>query len=84
MQFIAENYPGLLEEKYGFRPEEIAQPADYLIACGKRRGCLIKGGEVDTYRTSGILLDDFRNGKIGRITLDGREMLNEPEQKNDG
>ena len=75
LKYIAENYPGLAEEKYGFTPEEITDPADYLAVCGRRRGCLMKGGEVDTYRAAGIVLDDFRSGKIGRITLDGRELL---------
>ena len=79
LQYIAEHYEGLLEQKYGLDLSAIREPADYLTACGKRRGCLLKGGEVDTYRAAGIVLDDFRSGKIGRITLDGSEMLSVPE-----
>ena len=40
----------------------------YLI--GKKRGALISGGEIDLERTSGIILDDFRSGKTGKITLE--------------
>lgn len=80
LQYIADNYEGLLEAKYGIKKEDISQPADYLTACGRRRGCLVKGGEVDTYRAAAIVLDDFRGGKIGRITLDGAEML-KPEEE---
>lgn len=83
MQYLDTNYPGLLEKIYGIRPEEISGPADYLNAYGRRRGCLLKGGEIDSYRAAGIVLDDFRRGKIGRITLDGREMLDTAEQQND-
>ncbi|MFR1518310.1 MAG: ribosome biogenesis GTPase YlqF [Clostridia bacterium] len=83
MQYLDTNYAGLLEKIYGIRPEEISGPADYLNACGRRRGCLLKGGEVDSYRAARIVLDDFRRGKIGRITLDGREMLDMAEQQND-
>ena len=39
-------------------------------AAGKKRGFLISGGEVDTERMSRILLDEFRGGKLGRITLE--------------
>ncbi len=44
--------------------------AELLEQIGRRRGCLISGGEVDTLRASNILLDEFRAAKIGRITLE--------------
>ena len=37
---------------------------------GKRRGAIISGGNIDDEKTSRIILDDFRNGKIGKITLE--------------
>ena len=37
---------------------------------GKKRGAIISGGNVDEEKTARIILDDFRNGKIGRITLE--------------
>lgn len=83
LQYIAAHYDGLLEEKYHIKTEELHIPADYLTACGKSRGCLVKGGEVDTYRAAGIILDDFRSGKIGKITLDGSEMLREQDGSDD-
>ena len=43
---------------------------ELLSSIGRKRGCLISGGEVDTERTAGILLDEFRGGKIGRISLE--------------
>jgi ribosome biogenesis GTPase A len=43
---------------------------ELLKEIGRKRGCLIAGGEVDTLKTSHILLEDFRKGKLGRISLE--------------
>ena len=43
---------------------------DLVEIIGKKRGFLISGGEVNTERTAIILLDEFRAGTIGKITLD--------------
>lgn len=83
LEYLTENYPETVAEKYGIKKENIKLPTDYLEICGRRRGCLIKGGEVDMYRAAGIALDDFRGGKLGKITLDGREMLDAPEVQDD-
>ena len=83
LEYLTENYPETVAEKYGIKKEDIKLPTDYLEICGRRRGCLIKGGEVDMYRAAGIALDDFRGGKLGKITLDGREMLEAPEVQDD-
>lgn len=41
-----------------------------LEACARARGCIISGGRIDTNRASVLVLDEFRSGKLGRITLD--------------
>ena len=46
------------------------KPYELLELVGRKRGFLISGGEVDTERAASILLEEFRSGKIGRITLD--------------
>lgn len=46
------------------------KPYELLELVGRKRGFLISGGEVDTERAANILLEEFRSGKIGRITLD--------------
>lgn len=61
-------YPGILQEKY-----QITEAGDaYGCLCGiaKSRHCLVRGSELDIEKASFILLDDFRNGRIGRITLE--------------
>lgn len=53
-------------------PAELASlsPLELLERVGRKRGFLISGGEIDLERASAIVLDEFRGGKIGRITLD--------------
>jgi len=41
-----------------------------LFRSGKNRGCLIRGGEIDYNKVSNIVVDEFRSGKIGRISLE--------------
>lgn len=53
-----------------FKVDEDKKPDEILLDIGKSRGCLIKGGEIDTRKAADIFLDDFRAGKIGRITLE--------------
>lgn len=64
--------PEKLCERYRLDQSEIAELTDYELFCliGKKRGFLIRGGEVNEERTAGALLDEFRGGKIGRITLE--------------
>ena len=65
-------YPDLLCARYKLKPEEFEDLQDFELAelIGRRRGFLVSGGEVDFLRTSNMLLDEFRGGKIGRITLE--------------
>ena len=66
-------YPELLCARYKLGDaSEISglTDAELLELIGKKRGFRISGGEIDTERTVSVLLDEFRSGKIGRITLD--------------
>ena len=69
VQRLQEYYPENLKERY--KIEEIFEdPLDTLNAIARKRGCLIRGGEIDYNRISVMLLDEFRGGKIGKITLE--------------
>ncbi len=59
-----------LQTKYGVIMEENTLDNDILKQIGKKRGCLIKGGEIDMERATKILLTDFRAGKLGKICLE--------------
>ena len=71
LEFLTEKYPGVLKERYGV--EEAGAPVEILGAIAKARGCLKKGEEMDYAKASGILFDDFRAGRIGKITLEWME-----------
>ena len=60
----------ILVSKYSVDLSNITHDIDYLTQIGKRRGCMIKGGEIDYERASKILLTDFRAGKLGKICLE--------------
>ena len=70
MEFLAQNYPACLEERYKITPEAGESGYDLLLRAGRKRGFLVSGGEVDTERMAKILMDEFRGGKLGRFTLE--------------
>ena len=68
VKFLKEYYPGVLEEKYGI--PEVQDTYKCLADIAKSRHCLVRGSELDTEKAASILLDDFRGGRLGRITLE--------------
>ena len=71
IDYLKERYTGLLEKRYGI--SEAGNAVEILGTIAKARGCLKKGEELDYTKASGLLFDDFRGGKIGRITLEWAE-----------
>lgn len=71
IEHLRTNYSGLLEKRYGISEEETA--VEILGKIARARGCLKKGEELDYVKASGLLFDDFRGGKIGRVTLEWAE-----------
>lgn len=68
IKVLGEQYPEKLEERYGI--DVSGDALTDLDAVCKKRGFLIKGGEYDYARCAKMLLDEFRSGKIGRMTLE--------------
>ena len=68
IDFLREKYSGALEKRYQIQEEGTA--VQILEAIARSRGCLKKGEELDYAKASLILFDDFRSGKIGKITLE--------------
>ena len=71
IEHLRTNYSGFLEKRYGISEEGTA--VEILGKIARARGCLKKGEELDYVKASGLLFDDFRGGKIGRVTLDWAE-----------
>ncbi|MCB9498586.1 MAG: ribosome biogenesis GTPase YlqF [Bacillales bacterium] len=61
-------YPERLKERYAL--ENMLNEKAIIEEIGKKRGALIKGGEVDLYKASDIFLKELRSGKLGEITLE--------------
>jgi ribosome biogenesis GTPase A len=70
LERLAVLYPERIKERYKLENPEDKKGFDLLTEAGKRRGCLIAGGEIDLNRIAAIVLDEFRGGKIGKITLE--------------
>ncbi len=69
--FLVNSYPDVLKEKYEI--EESVDGFENLRGIAESRHCLVKGNELDTEKAAKLLLDDFRNGRLGRITLETPE-----------
>ena len=67
---LAKFYPDAVEQRYKFRPDPACNGFELLEQAAKKRGFLISGGEYDLERMAGVLLDEYRSGKLGRITLE--------------
>lgn len=67
LQALAEKYPARLAERYGI---SVGEPLDMLEQVCKKRGFMMLRGEFDYERAERAVIDDFRKGKLGRITLD--------------
>jgi len=70
MERLALSYPQNLKERYKLDTIEGMTGEMLLTAAGKNRGCIVSGGEVDLRRIAMIVLDEFRGGKIGNISLE--------------
>ncbi len=69
LEVLSENYPELLTARYGELDFSL-NSYDLLSLIGKKRGMVIRGGETDTERAANMLLEEYRNCKIGLISLE--------------
>ena len=68
IQFMKKYYTGVLAEKYNVVESE--DPYKCLADIAESRHCLLRGSELDTNKAAMLLVDDFRDGRLGRITLE--------------
>lgn len=75
-EYLIQAYPELLKERY--KVEDLPKTDwEFFEVAGRNRGLLKKGGVVDTYRMSEILVNELRSGTLGRITLETPKMREE-------
>ena len=68
--YLLDRYPEQLRQRYGIKTDLPASPEELITCIGSRRGCLRKGGDLDWYKASEILIRELRSGKIGKISLE--------------
>lgn len=68
MQYLGEHYPKAIPDTYQIEPVE--NEVELLERVAKRRGCLKAGGEHDLDKAANYVIDDFRNGRLGCISLE--------------
>ena len=71
MQYLGEHYPKAIPDTYQIEPAE--NEVELLERVAKRRGCLKAGGEHDLDKAANYVIDDFRNGRLGCISLEQPE-----------
>ena len=69
IRVLGENYPELLKERY--KLDDVSdETLENMDNVARKRGFIMSGGRIDYERTGRTVLDEFRGGKIGRITLE--------------
>lgn len=68
IEFLKAGYPQCLEERYQVKKE--MEASDILQSIAQNRGCLLKGKELDYEKAAGILLEEFRSGRLGKISIE--------------
>ncbi len=71
IRILTKQYPGLLEERYGV--DEAKKDTEILCEIAKNRKCISKGNEYDYSKAAALVIDEFRSGTIGKITLERPE-----------
>ncbi|MBR2328625.1 MAG: ribosome biogenesis GTPase YlqF, partial [Clostridia bacterium] len=70
MEYLGSHYADIVTERYKITIEEEDSGYDLLTKAGRKRGFLMRGGEYDYDRCCAVILDEFREGKVGKITLE--------------
>ncbi len=80
-KFLLENYKDKLCKRYKLNEKDVDEILsqdepenvniyNVFLEIGKKRGCIISGGNIDEEKTAKILLDEYKNGVLGRITIE--------------
>ncbi|RPF56013.1 ribosome biogenesis GTPase YlqF [Aquisalibacillus elongatus] len=69
LRYLSHHYPDQLIDRYQIEPDE-EDVVVWFDTIGKKRGCIVSGGEIDYEKTAEVIIQDLRDGKLGRITFD--------------
>ena len=77
MELLLKHYPHTLKERYGIDALDETPGYELLELAGRKRGYLLARAEINTERMAKVLLDEYRSGKLGNITFEKPEGVNE-------
>ena len=69
LEYLIKNYPNRIEERYNIKIEN-KETMEILEEIARRRGAIVSGGNINMQKISDIILNEFRSGKLGRITIE--------------
>ncbi|MDP4132625.1 MAG: ribosome biogenesis GTPase YlqF [Bacillota bacterium] len=70
LEFLRDNYPDRIRERYKISDFETLKGYEITELIGRKRGFIVSGGEINTERAAAVILDEFRGGMLGRISLE--------------
>ena len=79
-EYLLKNHAHVLQNRYQINIDNL-NDYDFLLQAGKKRGCIVSGGRVDLDKFSKILINEFRSGMLGRLSLE-RPGVEEKYKKN--
>ena len=69
LEYLIKNYPNRIEERYNIKIEN-KETMEILEEIARKRGAIVSGGNINMQKISDIILNEFRSGKLGRITIE--------------
>jgi ribosome biogenesis GTPase A len=84
VEYLRERYPERLMERYKLENVTDRDKYELLEEIGRKRGCLVRGGEVDTEKAAEVVMRDLRSGRIGRISFEWPQDWEKEEESGDG
>ncbi len=70
LKYLVRYYPDAVKNRYGVEIQNEEEAIHVFDEIGMKRGCIKKGGDVDYGKAAKLILDDFRSGRLGQITLE--------------
>ncbi|MGF1684542.1 ribosome biogenesis GTPase YlqF [Photobacterium minamisatsumaniensis] len=77
IEYLIQAYPELIKARYELDDDVPETEIELMEEIGRKRGCLRSGGRIDLHKASEILINELRNGTLGKITMERPEMITE-------
>jgi ribosome biogenesis GTPase A len=83
LEFLQTNYPSLIEKRYSVKLDEDDTSLSIMDKIARKRGFIMRGNQIDYERSAATVIDEFKNGVIGKIAFDFPQSDNEQLRSNE-